>query len=327
MISYRAFVEEDLKEVVKLWNKEADKDGFYKGFTEDGFRAHLLEHPEFASDGTFVACDNKKIVGFVSATVRRIEQHMLERPGYLVAILVESSYRRQGIGKELINMASAFLKSFGKAKMLIGYTSTINWPWYIPNTQKHDHAGAPGVAINSEFYCYLINHGFEVVEEEDAFHADLATYEIPDNVKHKIIKNELNGYKIEIYDPNKHYGLEEFFNNIQSEPFERVIRSNLKLAKPYPFFVVSHQGKIEGWTGAMWTEPSGRAHFDGIIIAPSVRGMGIGQSLFCMLGQYSKEHGSSFMTFFTGRHNPARYIYLGAGFKIIQSFALMQKGI
>lgn len=327
MIDYRLFKESDLKDVVKLWNKEVESEGFYKSFTEDGFRNHLLQHPEFSYEGTFVACDNGKIVGFVSAMVRHIEKSLPHCPGYLVAILLEKSYRKQGIGKQLLTRASNYLKSLGKTKMLIGYTSTINWPWYIPHTEKHDHAGAPGVAINSEFYCYLINHGFEVVEEEDAFHADLATYDIPENVKNKIIKNELNGYKIEIYDSNKHYGLEEFYTNIQSEPFERVIRSNLKLTTPYPFFVVSHQGKIEGWTGAMWTEPSGRAHFDGIIIAPSVRGMGIGQSLFCMLGRYSKEHGSSFMTFFTGRNNPARYIYMGAGFKIIQSFALMQKGI
>ena len=31
------------------------------------------------------------------------------------------------------------------------------------------------------------------------------------------------------------------------------------------------------------------------------------------------------MTFFTGLDNPARYIYLSAGFKIAQSFADMKK--
>ena len=31
------------------------------------------------------------------------------------------------------------------------------------------------------------------------------------------------------------------------------------------------------------------------------------------------------MTFYTGLTNHARYIYKGAGFKIIQSFAIMKK--
>ena len=31
------------------------------------------------------------------------------------------------------------------------------------------------------------------------------------------------------------------------------------------------------------------------------------------------------MTFYTGLNNHARYIYMGAGFKIIQSYALMKK--
>ena len=62
----------------------------------------------------------------------------------------------------------------------------------------------------------------------------------------------------------------------------------------------------------MYTEESGRAHFDGIVIDPTIRGGGVGKALFCTLCQYSKEHGSKFMTFFTGLENPARNIYLFA---------------
>jgi hypothetical protein len=37
--------------------------------------------------------------------------------------------------------------------------------------------------------------------------------------------------------------------------------------------------------------------------------------------------GASYMTFFTGLDNPARYIYLGAGFQVAQSFADMKKDL
>ena len=80
-----------------------------------------------------------------------------------------------------------------------------------------------------------------------------------------------------------------------------------------------------GWTGAIWTEPSGRGHFDGIIVDEDIRGAGLGKALFCYLCYQSKLNGASYMTFFTGLDNPARYIYLGAGFKIAQSFADMKK--
>ena len=106
-----------------------------------------------------------------------------------------------------------------------------------------------------------------------------------------------------------------------------MIRYNLSLEQPNPFAVVSYNGKIAGWTGAFYTEESGRAHFDGIIVAPYMRGKGLGRALFATLAEYSKTHGSEFMTFFTGRHNFARYIYLSLGFKIIQSFSIMEKEI
>ena len=41
--------------------------------------------------------------------------------------------------------------------------------------------------------------------------------------------------------------------------------------------------------------------------------------------KHLKEMGASYMTFFTGLDNPARYIYLGAGFQVAQSFADMKK--
>ena len=109
------------------------------------------------------------------------------------------------------------------------------------------------------------------------------------------------------------------------EDFIKVIKSNLELEVPYPFLVVAKNNKIVGWTGAMWNETSGRGHFDGIAILESVRGRGLGKALFASLAYYNKMHGARFMTFYTGLNNHARYIYKGAGFKIIMSYASMAK--
>ena len=107
--------------------------------------------------------------------------------------------------------------------------------------------------------------------------------------------------------------------------FANAIRNNLKKDEPKPFLCANENGRMVGWTGAMWNEPSGRGHFDGIIVDEDIRGAGLGKALFCYLCYQSKLNGASYMTFFTGLDNPARFIYLGAGFKIAQSFADMKK--
>ena len=112
--------------------------------------------------------------------------------------------------------------------------------------------------------------------------------------------------------------------NIQNEAFERAIRYNLSLERPIRFWL-SRKGQNRRLDRCHVYRTFGRAHFDGIATDPNVRGVGLGKALFCTLCQYSKEHGSKFMTFFTGLDNLARNIYLYAGFKIVQTFAIMKK--
>ena len=130
-----------------------------------------------------------------------------------------------------------------------------------------------------------------------------------------------------MYDPNKHYGVEEFCQKIETSNagFAHSIRYNLNRPEPKPWLCANENGRMVGWTGAMWNEESGRGHFDGIIVDEDIRGAGLGKALFCYLCYQSKLNGAQYMTFFTGLDNPARYIYLGAGFKIAQSFADMKK--
>ncbi|MDY2902223.1 MAG: GNAT family N-acetyltransferase, partial [Bacilli bacterium] len=187
------------------------------------------------------------------------------------------------------------------------------------------HPCAPAIRINSNEYFFLLHRGYSIIGQEDAFHLDLSDYEISEDIQKILDEAKKEGITIELYDKNKHYGLEEFYKELNIYDFEKVIRSNLELEHPYPFLVVAKDNKVVGWTGAMWNEESGRGHFDGIAILSSVRGRGLGKALFSLLAYYNKKGGAKFMTFYTGLTNHARYIYMGAGFKIIESFALMKK--
>ena len=91
--------------------------------------------------------------------------------------------------------------------------------------------------------------------------------------------------------------------------------------------VVVKNNKILGWTGPLFTTNSKRGYFAGIGIHPNIQGLGIGSSLFSELIYQSKINGSQFMSLFTGSENPARNIYLKAGFKIVKSFAVLRKEI
>lgn len=312
--------EQKIKEMNDLWNEVVLEDGFYKPIPFENYQAYLENIPGFSYDGIALVYDGELLVGMGIAA-----QYAKYGDGSINAIIVRPKYRDQKIGDTIITYLENYLLDKGCKSVSVGGFLPSCYAWYIPNTAHHDHPCAPGVRINSSEYFFLLHRGYNVLGIQDAFHLNLSDYEISDKIEQIIKENEKDGLTIEFYDPDKHTGMERFYQDLGIYDFEKVIRENLKLPKPYPFLVVSEKGKIKGWTGALWNEPSGRGHFDGIAILSSIRGRGLGKALFSYLAYHSKLNGATFMTFYTGLTNHARYIYMGAGFKIVQSFAVMKK--
>ena len=298
---------------------------FYKELTKDEFDSLLFKNSEFKKDGTFVCLDDNKVVGVISSLVRSYDADNPNSSGYIHTLIVKKEYRRQGIGSKLLELAEEYIKNEGKNSSRVVFLGCVNYPWYIPHTDKHLHPGCPGVVINSEYYLFLYHHHYFVNSIHEGFHLNLSEYNLPKKVEDKMKANELEGYKIELYDPNIHYGIDEFCEEINNPGFAYSIKYNLNREKPYPFVVASHNGRVVGWTGAIYTEKSGRGHLDGITVSPLARGKGLGTGVFARLCLESKHNNAQYMTFFTGLDNPARYIYLGAGFNVAQSFADMKK--
>ena len=313
----------DMENMNKFWNEEVAKEDFFKPITEN-YKEKLESIPGFSYDGVFLALDNtneEKLVGMIILIIKS------EGVGAINSILVHSDYQNMGIGDKLYKMGEEYLRGKGCKKVFAyGYLPSC-YSWYIPNTDHHDHPCAAGIRVNSKEYFFLYHHGYEPTGFQDAFHLNLSDYEISKDIQKILDNNKKDGITIEMYDKNKHFGLEEFYKELNLYDFEKVIRENLALENPYPFLVVSNNGKVSGWTGALWNEESGRGHFDGIAILESVRGRGLGKALFSLLAYNSKLNGAKFMTFYTGLTNKARYIYMGAGFKIIQTFAIMKKDL
>ena len=324
MITYLAYNEKYQQGMYEVYVDLTQEEMFYQEKTFDEFKNTLFNSRAFEADGTFVALDGDKVVGFISTNARDDNP---KTSGYINTFIVNKAYRRQGIGSKLLELGEAYLKEKGKTSVRFVFLSGINWAWYIPYTDKHMHPGMPAVRMNSDFYIFLYHHGYAVNSIHEGFHLPLSEYELPQAVVDKMEKNKERGLFVEIYDPNKHYGVEEFCQKIEGDNpgFAYSIRYNLNRPEPKPWLCANENGRMVGWTGAMWNEESGRGHFDGIIVDEDIRGAGLGKALFCYLCYQSKLNGAQYMTFFTGLDNPARYIYLGAGFKIAQSFADMKK--
>lgn len=306
-------------EMNELFNNVVLSEGFYKPLTKEEYKEKLLSIPGFFEEGVFLAYDENVLVGMIIGVIKNTTT------GAINSICVKEEYRGKGIGEKLLQSVEAYFKEKGLEKCFAyGYLPSC-YSWYIPRTDKHDHPCAPGIRINSNEYFFLLKNRYEVTGVQDAFHLNLVDYNLSPSIKNILEANEEAGIAIELYDENKHSGLEEFYDELKIYDFEKVIRENLSLEKPYPFLVVVKDGKVKGWTGAMWNEESGRGHFDGIAILDSCRGKGLGKALFSLLAYHSKLNGAKFMTFYTGQTNHARYIYMGAGFKIVESFAIMKK--
>lgn len=318
---------EDLIKMCDLWNEVVSEEYFLKPFTHEEYIEKLLTNPDFSYESTFVIYEGEKLIAFAIGYLRKKFIDNPDVAGIINAIIVKKEYRKKGIGSSLVKKLEEYFKDNGRNKIAAAYFLPSCYPWYIPNTDHHDHPCAPGIRINSNEYFFYLHRGYEPYGYQDAFHLDLESYELSDSIKTILEKNEKDGIKIELYDKNRHYGIDEFYRDLNIYDFEKVIRANLELENPYPFLVVSKDNRIVGWTGAMWNEESGRGHFDGIAILEEVRGRGLGKALFASLAYYNKMHGAKFMTFYTGLTNHARYIYMGAGFKIIMSYASMAKNL
>ena len=109
-----------------------------------------------------MAYDDDKLVGFISSNVKDSDIGNEKAAGYINTMFVKKEYRRNGIGKALLERAEGYIKEKGMNYSRFVFLSGINWPWYIPHTDKHEHPGAPAVRINSEFYFFLLHKGYVI---------------------------------------------------------------------------------------------------------------------------------------------------------------------
>ena len=122
MIDYRPFRNSDTPQLVRLWHACELGRGAASGFSYEAFDRLVFSQQYFDARGFIVATDGSEVIAFVHAGfgVDSSETWIDHATGVLCAILVDPRYRRQGIGRQLVQQAENYLNELGSQTLQAG---------------------------------------------------------------------------------------------------------------------------------------------------------------------------------------------------------------
>jgi ribosomal protein S18 acetylase RimI-like enzyme len=131
MITYRPFRNSDPPALVEVWNDCGAGRGSYPIRLAGILDRWVMSKPYFERESLIVAVDseqNNKIVGFALAGFGPNEERSTldTTGGVICCVCVLQSYRRRGIGRELVRQAEAYLRSRGAEVIVFGSQRPYN---------------------------------------------------------------------------------------------------------------------------------------------------------------------------------------------------------
>lgn len=112
---YRPYHNADPPKLHQLWHACQLGRNAAEGFPCDVFELLSISPPFFERAGLIVAEQDKRIVGYVHAgfAVNQLESGLDVQQGVLAALMVHPDFRRQGIGRQLVQHAEMWLQRRG----------------------------------------------------------------------------------------------------------------------------------------------------------------------------------------------------------------------
>ena len=307
--------------LLHIWNTAGVRAGFAP-LDADDFDRILLRHPDFSPEFTFVLEEDGEILGFCNGCTGEHIPRGKER-GYVSCVLLADEANTDENTAALMDALENAFRAAGRIHAAVTCFNPIRLPWVIPGTENHQHNNAPGIAIDIPLYERMLSRGYREGSRERAMYLNLASYQTPAWVNEKAEKMAAKGHTVARYDANLHTGLEEMVEALGNPMWSAEIpvagRTGMDL-------LVALEGNVcAGFTGPVYPEKTGRGYFAGIGVAPQFEKRGFGTLLFYRLLDREKETGAQYMSLFTGEHNHAGEIYIGAGFRVVRRFAVMLK--
>ncbi len=313
-ITYRHYQSGDERKIIELWNRCLPKDPI----TSIRFRNLVLLDPNFDPEGLRLAFDGERLVGSFYAIRRLLPMHGTELEpdnAWIPWFLVDTPYRRSGIGSQLLNDALEF--AYSNQRKQIFFSS------YAPNYIL------PGIDENTypEGYRFLLKHGFKVQYSPAAMDYSLVGYEIPVDVMELKQKRISEGYIFRQAQDCDLYELIQMATRVFNPDWGRAIREGiLQGLQPSQILIARDpHRKIVGF--CLFGGYEGiRERFGPFGVDPSLQGTGLGKILLydCLeLMRAMSLHGAWFL--WTGEASPAGHLYKRVGFKVSRQFHVMKK--
>lgn len=309
---------ERIDECVDIWNSYVDSgDVVFKPITAERFEQMFIQPKSYEQVSVCVE-DDKGVVAYGFANFAKDAV-----VAYITYIAVRKDAAGNGVAQTVLEELEKQLAEANSAleKIELVFYNPCQLSWFIPGAAPHDHPGVPGVDMGSTAYHFFAQNGYADYAIQNTYYLPLAQYDYPADIAERMEKLKCKGIDICYYDNDKNFGFPEFFDNIKNEGWRKQVLSQLDK----DIVIASDGGKVVGYTGPLTVSPEGRGMFCGIGVHTEYRQHGIGKILFASLCKGLSEKGAGYMSLFTGTTNPARYIYEGAGFSIVRTFACMRK--
>lgn len=132
VIEYRSFHNADPPKLAALWQQCRLGRGAADGLTPDAFETLVYSQTYFDPAGLIVAVDQGRAVGYVHAGfgANTDESALSREAGVICLVMVHPEYRRQGIGRQLVARAEAYLTHSGSTSITAGPAAPRD-PFYV----------------------------------------------------------------------------------------------------------------------------------------------------------------------------------------------------
>jgi ribosomal protein S18 acetylase RimI-like enzyme len=172
MIEYRTYQNADPPKILALWRECQLGRGAVDGVPCDAFEALNYGQPYFDREGLILACDGARAVGFVHAGFgANAEQSSLDHTqGVICAVLVHPQYRRQGIGRQLVEKAEGYLRNRGAVDLFAGPADPRD-PFFFGLYGGSQPAGF--LQSDPDAEPFFLALGYEPLEKHAVFQRDL----------------------------------------------------------------------------------------------------------------------------------------------------------
>ncbi|WP_346780543.1 GNAT family N-acetyltransferase [Paenibacillus sp. PastF-1] len=222
-----------------------------------------------------------------------------------------------------VRRMEARFRQLGKRQAEVLFFNPVKLKWNIPSAPQHEHNNAPGISKDQPLYAALIARGYVDRATQCGMYLRLGNFSIPEDIAGKERKANREGYRVALYAPAVHKGLESMLAALQNPQWEKDVVAYVRDGEPLVAAVYGDE--VVGFAGPIILEPDGRAFFCGIGVHPEYEGHGLGSVLFFRMVEAFQNAGCQYISLFTGSNNPALRIYQKAGFHVEKQFSILRR--